>query len=325
MPLAARANICHRHGVTVLRSLCSLYSTSPSNINNNLSGFGPPPIRVAVTASAGRGVFATRPITAGDLIHTAKPFLVHPNAFLSHKVCYSCLRWLGRNSLPGHIKGAYFCGQDCKDQSEIFYEVERKADWQLFDNLCRTRGLKYPYVVKRMACMVISGATPSDSLDILQPASLYPEQILQMEEEFNLLKETLTKAQIEEEKMAFLTKNWYVNVLARIRINAFRVELVTGSYEDLLSSAYASVESAAAAGNAIYMLPSFYNHDCDPNTHIIWIDNAEAKLKALRNIDEGEELRICYIDASMDVEARKSLLSQGFGFDCQCLRCTSGD
>lgn len=25
----------------------------------------------------------------------------------------------------------------------------------------------------------------------------------------------------------------------------------------------------------------------DPNAHIIWIDNAKAKLKALRNIDEG--------------------------------------
>jgi len=39
----------------------------------------------------------------------------------------------------------------------------------------------------------------------------------------------------------------------------------------------------------------------------------------------GEELCICYIDASMDVEARQTILTQGFGFRCQCLRCSSGD
>ncbi|GAV86140.1 SET domain-containing protein/Sterile domain-containing protein/NAD_binding_4 domain-containing protein [Cephalotus follicularis] len=72
------------------------------------------------------------------------------------------------------------------------------------------------------------------------------------------------------------------------------------------------------------MLPSFYNHDCDPNAHIIWIENADAKLKALRDIEEGEELRICYIDASMGHNARQTLLFQGFGFQCSCLRCLSG-
>jgi hypothetical protein len=59
-----------------------------------------------------------------------------------------------------------------------------------------------------------------------------------------------------------LTIDWYINVLARIRINAFRIELVASSYEDLLSSAAASVSCDSSVGNAVYMLPSFYNHDC---------------------------------------------------------------
>lgn len=121
-----------------------------------------------------------------------------------------------------------------------------------------------------------------------------------------------------------LTQEWYTGVLARIRINAFRIELV-GGYEDLLSLAAACVEAEAAVGNAVYMLPSFYNHNCDPNTHIIWINNANARLKALRDVEPDEELRICYIDASMDHEARQTLLYQGFGFICNCTRCSSGD
>lgn len=122
-----------------------------------------------------------------------------------------------------------------------------------------------------------------------------------------------------------LTKEWYISVLARIRINSFRVELTGGLYEDLFSLAAASVNAEAAVGTAVYMLPSFYNHDCDPNTHIIWIENAEARVKALREIEAGEEMRICYIDASMDYEARQALLFTGFGFKCNCLRCSSHD
>lgn len=62
--------------------------------------------------------------------------------------------------------------------------------------------------------------------------------------------------------LVVLTQEWYTGVLARIRINAFRIELAIGSYEDLRSSAAASVEAEAAVGNAVYMLPSLYNHDC---------------------------------------------------------------
>ncbi|MFS8033464.1 putative [histone H3]-lysine(4) N-trimethyltransferase [Helianthus anomalus] len=39
----------------------------------------PPSIQVLLTESAGRGVFATRSIEPGQLIHTAKPFVSHPS------------------------------------------------------------------------------------------------------------------------------------------------------------------------------------------------------------------------------------------------------
>ncbi|CAL0317068.1 unnamed protein product [Lupinus luteus] len=284
----------------------------------------PPPIRVALTHSSGRGVFATRPIATGDLIHTAKPALCHPSLSAINSVCYSCLKKVP-NSNSFQFQGVLFCSQDCKRRCNEYYDVEMKANWTAFDDYCRNRGLKYPFMVKRLACMVISGVSKSDSLDILQPANLTSDMILEMEEEFALLRNAFSKTSIADEHIAFLTKQWYISVLARIRINAFRIELVGGLYEDLLSSLVASVEAEAAVGNAVYILPSLYNHDCDPNAHIIWIDNADAKIKALCDIDEGEELRICYIDASMDRDARQELLFQGFGFQCNCSRCLQGD
>ncbi|XP_065856054.1 histone-lysine N-methyltransferase ATXR4 [Euphorbia lathyris] len=284
---------------------------------------GPPPIRVGITELAGRGVFATRRIGAGELIHTAKPFVSHPSLSSVNTVCYFCLKKLSSTEFENHNVG--FCSQECKENAKVFYDVETKADWSVFNDYCRNRGLKYPLIVKRLACTVISGAASAQSLDILQPASLSPRMILEMEQGFDLLRSGFSMTNIPQECMAFLNKEWYCNVMARIRINAFRIELALGSYEHLLSSAAACIEAEAAVGNAIYMLPSFYNHDCDPNTHIIWIDNADARLKALRDIETDEELRICYIDASMDHDARQNILLHGFGFKCRCPRCLSGD
>ncbi|XAR68633.1 Histone-lysine N-methyltransferase [Bertholletia excelsa] len=283
----------------------------------------PPPIQVLLTDSAGRGVFATRKIGAGELIHTAKPIVSHPSLSTPTSVCYFCLRKITHRKASE--TSASFCGEECEKQSEVFYEVERQSDWLTYFDYCRTQGLKYPLLAKRLACMVISGGTTASVLDILQPAVLSSGMILQMEKEFLLLRNAFKEAPITDEQLAFLTKEWYIGVLARIRINAFRIELVGGSYEDLLSLAAASVEAEAAVGNAVYMLPSFYNHDCDPNAHIVWIENVDARVKALRDIEAGEELRICYIDASMDRDARQALLLEGFGFRCSCLRCSSGD
>ncbi|XP_038904081.1 histone-lysine N-methyltransferase ATXR4 isoform X1 [Benincasa hispida] len=286
---------------------------------------GPPPIRVSLTDTAGRGVFATRKIGAGELIHTAKPLVAHPSLFSINHVCNFCLRNLQRNAnVDFDAHRASFCSEECERHSKVFHDVEMEADWSDYDNYCREQGLKYPLLVKRLACMVISGAISSGLLDILQPSRLSTDMVLELEEGYGLLRKALVNANITDERMLFLTREWYTGVLARIRINAFRIELA-GGYEDLHSLAAACVEAEAAVGNAVYMLPSFYNHDCDPNTHIIWINNANERLKALRDVDPDEELRICYIDASMDYDARRTLLHQGFGFICNCARCSSGD
>ncbi|KAJ0982273.1 hypothetical protein J5N97_010528 [Dioscorea zingiberensis] len=331
--LRRRASSELRQLLTVLRQLShspfSTHTSSPEkdDYSGKSTKLGPPPIQVSLTESAGRGVFATRRIGAGELIHTAEPLVTHPapSGRDAPHVCYYCLRLLGKRDgvlVATAPNGGlwYFCGDVCRERAKVFLEVERKADWSFYDKHCRMRQLKYPFMVKRVACMVISGGASADCLDILQPAFLHPETIIEMEEEFELLKATFLKAQINDELIAFLTKQWYIGILARLRINSFRIELIGGSYENLLASAASVVEGEAAVGNAVYMLPSFYNHDCDPNVNILWIENADAKIRALRDIEAGEELRICYIDASMDCKARQTLLAEGFGFQCHCLR-----
>ncbi|KAL6986957.1 hypothetical protein U1Q18_012717 [Sarracenia purpurea var. burkii] len=79
----------------------------------------PPPIRVSLTESAGRGVFATRRIEAGELIHTAKPVVSHPSLQTTASVCYLCLRNLRNRMTSSDAQGGSFCSEECKKQSKV--------------------------------------------------------------------------------------------------------------------------------------------------------------------------------------------------------------
>ncbi|KAK1440976.1 hypothetical protein QVD17_06812 [Tagetes erecta] len=61
-------------------------------------------------------------------------------------------------------------------------------------------------------------------------------------------------------RLLLCTPHYPLKGLEHICINVFRVELAGNTYVAL---AGALVDSEAAVGNAVYMLPSFYNHNCD--------------------------------------------------------------
>ncbi|XP_041999262.1 histone-lysine N-methyltransferase ATXR4-like [Salvia splendens] len=304
----------------------------------------PPLIGIQLTKHAGRGAFALQRIASGEVLHSARPILAHPSLSMINCVCYYCLRRLPKRGGTAEAHHTVsFCSEQCEQTSKKFYDVEKQIDWSRFHEYCRQKGLKYPLIMKRFACQVIAGNIPTDILELLQGEDLSDRAHL-IKEEFALLRSTLEDADIKverqkkknmdegkgpivdgeaEEPLSFLTEEWYTDVLGRIRINAFRVELPVQSHEDLLSSAAATVEGEAAVGNAMYMLPSFYNHSCEPNVNIVWSDSAEGKMVALRDIEKAEEVRICYLDASMGYEARAKILYGGYGFVCDCPRCVA--
>lgn len=92
------------------------FSTTPEHENPGRPG--PPPIRVALTESSGRGVFATRKIETGELLHTAKPILSHPSLSTVQRVCYFCLRKLKitDSSQPQRVS---YCSEECQQQAKV--------------------------------------------------------------------------------------------------------------------------------------------------------------------------------------------------------------
>lgn len=74
-------------------------------------------------------------------------------------------------------------------------------------------------------------------------------------------------------------------------------------------------------GTALYHVPSFVNHDCDPNLNVVIGPFGKLQLVARRSIVGGEELSITYLDSSMQVNKRRGKLLHGYGFECNCNTC----
>ncbi|XP_029085031.1 histone-lysine N-methyltransferase SMYD3 isoform X3 [Monodon monoceros] len=77
-------------------------------------------------------------------------------------------------------------------------------------------------------------------------------------------------------------------------------------------------------GVGLYPSMSLLNHSCDPNCSIVF-NGPHLLLRAVRDIEAGEELTICYLDMLMTSEERRKQLRDQYCFDCDCLRCQTQD
>lgn len=99
-------------------------------------------------------------------------------------------------------------------------------------------------------------------------------------------------------------KDFVAQMYARILSNS--MTLVTPSFEPL--------------GILIDALLCHLNHSCDPNTYVV-MDGPQMQLRALRDINQDEELFISYIDPTMPFSRRQSELQQRWFFECKCSKC----
>ncbi|XP_075396709.1 histone-lysine N-methyltransferase SMYD3 isoform X1 [Tenrec ecaudatus] len=77
-------------------------------------------------------------------------------------------------------------------------------------------------------------------------------------------------------------------------------------------------------GVGLYPSISLLNHSCDPNCSIAF-NGPHLLLHAVRDIEMGEELTICYLDMLMTTEERQKQLRDQYCFECDCFRCQTQD
>jgi SET and MYND domain-containing protein len=74
-------------------------------------------------------------------------------------------------------------------------------------------------------------------------------------------------------------------------------------------------------GSAMYPSGSFFNHSCDPNITKVRRGRSVIFVTS-QDVSKGQELCISYGHTERQVEDRRQVLRDWWGFNCNCLRCT---
>lgn len=279
---------------------------------------------VGATATSGRGAYAARDVRAHDaVLLTEAPLACHRTLANATTRCDRCLR---------ETDGAY-CSTTCEEAAEREYAAwERDADARELEAYCAARGgLKFPLLVARIASKIASGSLKQSTVDWLcfangverDPPPQWLEECAALRRAFG-----------EDSKISrdIITPAWYASVTSRLHLNSFRVEIPTAvdpstmDFKTAVAAGLGAIESGVASGTAIYKLPSLFNHSCAPNARASWEHgDSSMTIRATRDIAAGEELTIAYVDVDVAAAARRSKLSEWYGFDCACSRCVAGE
>ena len=81
--------------------------------------------------------------------------------------------------------------------------------------------------------------------------------------------------------------------------------------------------NTSSCGQGIYAVGCLFNHSCKPNLQVMYAESDDETLyvTALRDIEEGEELCISYIDENMHYYERHQQLFEHYLFTCTCEKC----
>ena len=78
--------------------------------------------------------------------------------------------------------------------------------------------------------------------------------------------------------------------------------------------------TGTAEGSGLWIMPSYINHSCWPNSVRSFLGNLLI-VRAARDIREGEEITINYIENESGIQKRQKALYSGWGFNCKCTLC----
>ena len=308
-----------RRGLAAARCRLARYATAaqPPSLLEQCSGL---PFIAGQVEGAGRGLFALVDLPAARALATFSPVAAHP-PHTREDVCHACLRSLPASHVTHAATGKRLCSAACEQDAERRYlsaqasVADKLAD---FERRCAERGVIHPMLAARLALSVVQQAEHPAALDSLCYArgaveAPPPEWVA----EHTLLARAFAAAGLANTD--FFTLQWYVGVLARLHLNAFRVDITRTDVTDIASLARFAAEGN---GTAVYALPSLINHDCDPSCDATWPSgDARMTLSTRRAMAAGEELRITYIDSSEPVDKRQRDLRYAYGFVCGCAAC----
>ncbi|KAJ4720378.1 histone-lysine N-methyltransferase ASHR2-like [Melia azedarach] len=273
-------------------------------------------VTVAEIENRGRGLVATQPLKAGQIVLRDSPVLLYSSLLPSSSsyYCHNCHKTLQSSSSSQVCPSCsvVFCSPDCLTAAascshspylcQALSRLRNCPDLPL-DRQVQARFLIAAYnlsLVNRSEFQVLlnlQGAVTDD--DITAANSLHP-----------LISSLFPPSSIPPLELT-------AALLAKDRQNAF------GLMEPFVEDRQRSVRAYG-----IYPKASFFNHDCLPNAcRFDYVDaaaennNSDIIVRMIHDVPQGREICLSYFPVNLDYSTRQKRLLDDYGFNCDCDRC----
>ncbi|XP_074523305.1 histone-lysine N-methyltransferase SMYD3 [Halichoeres trimaculatus] len=267
-----------------------------------------------VSPGKGNGVRAKARIRGGELVYSAEPLASCVSNKQAREVCHHCFTRRETLLRCSQCKLARYCNTTCQKQAWSSHKRECKCLRSLLPRIPTDS-------VRLAARIVFSSLNPSQSPSVeLYPLEEHETHLSSMSEHkkhglsqlASMLELYLQPEMphLAQEMVSALPPSCQesLSLIAKVTCNCFTIS--DGELQEV--------------GVGLYPSLSLLNHDCRPNCVMVF-EGTNLKLRAVRDIDAGEELTISYIETLMVTEDRQKQLEEQYHFICHCQRCDSQD
>ncbi|KQS26034.1 uncharacterized protein Dere_GG12639, isoform C [Drosophila erecta] len=255
---------------------------------------------ISSSTVAGRGVFATRDIAAGELIFQERALVTGPTARKGQlSSCICCHETLPQTGFLCRHRCTLPVCETCADSEEHQAECEHFRRWQPKDVDAEQEQVN-PLSLRILTAVRVFhlGKEQRHLVDAMQANAerAYRREIIQAAQCFRNFPTT---------DRVFMDQLF--RIVGVLNTNAFEAPCRSGGHETLL--------------RGLFPLTAIMNHECTPNASHYFENGRLAVVRAARDIPKGGEITTTYTKILWSNLTRNIFLKMTKHFACDCARC----
>ncbi|KAL3065301.1 N-lysine methyltransferase SMYD2-A [Trematomus bernacchii] len=258
-----------------------------------------------LSPGSGRGLRAVRHFSAGELVFAcpAYSYVLTVNEREAH--CENCFSRREDLFKCGKCKQAHYCNVECQRSDWTMHKLECVAMCADGENWCPSETVR---LVARIILKqrVTPERDPSERLLLLSEFEAHLDKMDSEKDEMNNADIAALHHFYSKHISDIPGDQALTELFAQVNCNGFTIE----------------DEELSHLGSAVFPDVALMNHSCSPNV-IVTYKGTVAEVRAIREIDPGDEVFNSYIDLLYPTEDRKERLLDSYFFSCQCTECTS--
>ncbi|OMO98251.1 hypothetical protein CCACVL1_04275 [Corchorus capsularis] len=259
----------------------------------------------------GRCLIANKDFSPGEVILREEPYVCAPKSFASEAVpvCQGCFKTSNLKKCSA-CQLVWYCGRSCQLSDWKMHRLECRAisrldmNWRnvVAPDICLMVKL---YLRRKLQSDKIIPTTATDNYKLVESLVAHMSSISEQEKFLYARKAEIVKLILQ---WPDINDKQTVENFSKLSRNT---HTITGSQMEPL-------------GIGLYLVISLINHSCSPNTVLVF-EGKEAVIRAVQQIQKGDEVFVSYIDTGAATMSRQDDLLKQYFFTCTCSRCLSHD